>query len=322
MLGALDKFYNMLDETFYKAIINPKNAHLYQRVDSRILWLLLCDEAPDLKKHFDELKKIAPSISESVKSSKTLKMVLNMSTSSKDSSFLGLHLLSLISKTDGIVKSGKNIALSALSKVRKIEMMVKHMNVLPNTYYTEHLFQLICTYQELDDSREKLVEALIVKSKLGSLLDMQTIFLFKIQDPSLISTFSVNGSLPKFIQDHLKPDVDYVTIYGEQYPSMFGLGALVRKYWNALVTYKIQEAAYNTNVPFVQNIECFRSRINILSRTWLLSGNYLKRIGLEELRNLCFTYDFLLYYAKLIGAEYDFMPLKKALLTIIRTTTF
>ena len=193
MLGALDKFYNMLDETFYKAIINPKNAHLYQRVDSRILWLLLCDEASDLKKHFDELKKIAPSISESVKSSKTLKMVLNMSTSSKDSSFLGLHLLSLISKTDGIVKSGKNIALSALSKVRKIEMMVKHMNVLPNTYYTEHLFQLICTYQELDDSREKLVEALIVKSKLGSLLDMQTIFLFKIQDPSLIFTFSVNN---------------------------------------------------------------------------------------------------------------------------------
>ena len=131
-----------------------------------------------------------------------------------------------------------------------------------------------------------------------------------------------NNILPKFIQDHLKLDVDYVTIYGEQYPSKLGLGALIRRYWNALVTYKIQEASYNANVPFAENIECFRSRINILSRTWLLSGNYLKRIGLEELRNLCFTYDFLLYYAKLISAEYDFKPLKKALLTIIRTTTF
>ena len=309
LLGALDKFYTLLNECFYKAVSSPETAHLFERVDTMMLYALLIKEYPSLHQHFEEIQKLLMNIREYVDNSNILNMVLNMDSDENQYTFFGYFLRSLIFRTDVIIKSGKSVSLSVLNRARSVNMMVNFLNVSPNTFYSEHLLELFWVYKALDKREDKLG----VMHEIN--VDMQSTFFSFFPDTSLMASSSVSyiqKSPPKFIRDHLKPNKDFIMIDGEQCLSMYGYGALAHRYWNALKAFRIRTKCYDITLPLADNMKLFRARISKLNESWLLSG----RIVVEELRNLCCAYDFLYYYSKLVGAEYDFGPLKKTLLTI------
>ena len=326
LLGTLDKFYNMLDESFSMATLDPEKAHVFQRVEAMILWVLLSQDAPRLAEQMREIHTSLQKINEDMESNMSLNNVLSMDYIANQNSFLGCYLRSLTFGTDKIIKSGKSISLSVVNKVRENEKMVKFLKASPNTFCTEHLFELIFVYRTLDVS-EKRVGGFVVENMYELFVDLRTIFFFYTQDNSLTSTsnysYFLSNTAPAFIQQHLKLDRDYISIGGISCLSIFGLGALTHRYWNFLMTYVpdssiVQAKYYDAALPFAYNIDKFRNRTGNLNKSWLHSGKQLRQIFKVELRNLCCIYDFLFYYSKLIEVEYDFGALKNTLLTIIR----
>ena len=320
LLEVLDKFFVLLGETFYKAILDPEKAHTYKSIDTNILFAVLCIEDSRLKKSMNEIRKIEKKSTEDVESCKALKMILNMDLSSNQISFLELYLRSLVFGTGKIVHSGKSIALGVLCKVREVETMIKHSKITPNTLYTDHLMALIWVYRELD-MREKKVGDFIMDTRHEIFMDMGATFFFNFKDISLTTQFIVNDDPPTFIKDRLKLEKDYVTIYDNTILNNNSLGGLASKYWDTLGAYKIQAKYYDITLPIARNIECLISKIFKLNKSWLSSGKHMSQIQKVELRNLCCTYDFLYYYSKLIEDEFDFSPLKNMLLLIVKTST-
>ena len=319
LLGAVDKLYVMVNETFTKAILDPEKADVYQRVDAEVLWALLCQENPRLDQHLDKVEKLVAKVSEDVESSKTLKMILCIEYNVSQYSFFGCYLRSLILKTTKAINSGKSTSLSALNWAREAELRVKFFNELPNSFYNEHLLELIWVYQALDNV-EGMVAECVVRTKRELCVDVQSMYFLYLPDISLESNgYYFSSKPPRFIQEYLRLERDYITIDGERCLSMFGLGALVNRYWNALTTFKIQEKYYDTTLPFAQNVDRFRSRVINLNKLWLLSGKHLGQGMMMELRNLSCTYDFLYYYGQLIEFKYDLVPLEKALLKIVES---
>ena len=322
LLGALDKFYTILNNAYYKGMRVPELAHIYQRADAMILCSYLLRETPLLEQQLAEVNKLLMMIAEDVRINKTLMMVVNLDHVANQYTFFGFHLRSLVFGTSEIIKSGKSVALSALNMLREEELKEKFSNIPLNTFYTEHLLELIRISWTLG-KKERSVNAYVLQHRYESFVDLRTIMFHNIRDPSLPVTtknsYLVRQTHPPFISKHLNADRDHISIDGLPALSILGLGTQVLKYWNILSTYVIDTKYYDTTLSFAQNADNFRSSIRRLSESWTSSGKRVDQTQRVELRNLCCAYDFLYYYSKLIKVEYEFGSLKNTLLLIIKT---
>ena len=311
LLGSMQAFYDTMDETFYKAVLDPENAQLYRRIDAEMLWMLLCKENSSLQYHFNRVKRDLQKVHPYVKKNRKLALHLKMEFGMYYC-YLGCHLRSLIFGTDRIInKASQSISLSALHEARRMEHLERWFKIPPNSFIQEHLVELIVTHSSLNED-EANVGNQVMESKFQIFQDVRSTFFFCNRDEFLTvqkKGFNLNCGVPEFIRKYTKTDRDIIVIDGREYLNKLGLGAQVFKYWLFLTAFVPSEIPYyHTSLPFSQNMIMFIMRVSRLSEVWQKSGKQR-----EELRNLCCTFDFLYNYNYLLGDKYEFDALKSTL---------
>ena len=323
LVGTLDKLYTELEMTFSKGLEDAGKAFVYRRVDASALWVLLCKENASLEKYKNEIKNILSKIDENINiSTSFLRMSFHQYT------YLGCFLRSLTLDTD--IRPGPRASLNVLTESRKSILMEMYLDVHPNSFHTNHLIELATIYG-LVRPEEAKVNRLMVDGEMASLMEMRTAFFYYIGDSTVAldsNIYQKNEKLPKFIKSHIKPARDLVTVDGKPYLSKLGLaGGQIFKYWLFLVGHVPDRTAlakyFDDTLTFGENMTMFRTYLSEVYVLWLnLKEKELTRRRKEDLRNLCCTYDFLYNYNKLLDGDeydiYDFMPMRNALLRIIK----
>ena len=311
----LDGFYAELDKTFVKSIEDKEKARVYESVDAPTMWKLLCKENESLEEHYHILQTLFEKVSVDRKSNNLL-----LKMGFEFFSYFGCYLRSLIFGTNVFINSGQVKTLAVLNETRRTEMMDKKLNITPKMYYMEHLREIQFVYSKLFNNKAVIGEC-ILRNEVGLFPDMLSKFFYYCLDSSLLNKpyyTHMDGEPPKFIMDHLHPEKDYSEIEDKKVLSRTTQAYQVNKYWHILTSYVSSEIIWRSyfidDISFSQNSLKLYLNINRVNQIWKTNGTML----MEELRNLCCTFDFLYNYNQLLNAKENLLGQRKVLLSLIK----